>query len=221
MTEPTTEEKLHQALAERERVRTERPHMAAVAAALGEKAALERAERAEREVEEQAAAFYAGLHDKERDRLKDRAERAENRLEQVLKNMAEGNAQLAAMREALGNTAAILRTYDVSPEHGIWKQVDAALSPDAGSKHPRGTDPEAMDRNDRLVIHAGYVPVERLKPVREALSEAQATLNQTHTNHCSVAWTDRNLHAPECLMYEVDGLDAALALLDDLGVPRG
>jgi hypothetical protein len=29
-------------------------------------------------------------------------------------------------------------------------------------------------------------------------------IEMTHTLHCTPAWTDRGLHAPECLLYEID-----------------
>lgn len=36
------------------------------------------------------------------------------------------------------------------------------------------------------------------------LLRLRSVLRQTHVNHCTEAWTGRGLHAPECLLYEVD-----------------
>lgn len=43
-----------------------------------------------------------------------------------------------------------------------------------------------------------YANLARLRSVLE--TEASST----HTQHCTESWTDRGLHAPGCLMYELE-----------------
>lgn len=38
----------------------------------------------------------------------------------------------------------------------------------------------------------------------EELRRLRAVLRQTHINYCTADWTDRGLHAPECLLDEID-----------------
>lgn len=45
---------------------------------------------------------------------------------------------------------------------------------------------------------------------RKALEEAARIFEQTHTNYCKSAWTDRGLHASECLLCEAEEVRAAL-----------
>lgn len=34
--------------------------------------------------------------------------------------------------------------------------------------------------------------------------DLERAVRETHKNYCTAAWTDRGLHAPECLLYELE-----------------
>ena len=42
--------------------------------------------------------------------------------------------------------------------------------------------------------------------LRAEIERLRGILRQTHTAYCTSDWTDRGLHAPECLLYEIEEL---------------
>lgn len=67
---------------------------------------------------------------------------------------------------------------------------------------PPPTSAELEDwRGDAVFeFELGPSVAERLVAEVERL---RAVLRWTHTTYCTEAWTDRGLHAPECLLYEI------------------
>lgn len=49
--------------------------------------------------------------------------------------------------------------------------------------------------------------VRLVRELEAELLRLRAVVKQTHANYCTEAWTDRGLHAPECLAYEMDADD--------------
>jgi len=66
-------------------------------------------------------------------------------------------------------------------------------------------EPETMRDDWRLSKRSMRARIAELEAENERLSTA---IRQTHTNYCTEAWTDRGLHAPECLLYELESPDA-------------
>jgi len=64
---------------------------------------------------------------------------------------------------------------------------------------------EEPDDTEFMLYARACARIAELEAENERLSTA---IRQTHTNYCTEAWTDRGLHAPECLLYELESPDA-------------
>jgi hypothetical protein len=53
-----------------------------------------------------------------------------------------------------------------------------------------------------IVTHVRLLQDEK-EAAEARVKELSAVIEQTHTNHCTAAWTDRGLHSPECLLFEL------------------
>ena len=71
------------------------------------------------------------------------------------------------------------------------------LRGEAEAQQPE-TDPRARCIN---LLENQHLANERL---RAEVARLEAVLRETHTNYCCTAYTDRNMHAPECLLYEIE-----------------
>jgi hypothetical protein len=71
--------------------------------------------------------------------------------------------------------------------------------------HPRSWDSDGYSRvltsaRPELIVKArGECGAMRLE-----LARLRAVIRETHTTYCTPSWTDRNLHAPECLLHEIE-----------------
>lgn len=65
---------------------------------------------------------------------------------------------------------------------------------------------EQLHNDHNLDDQWGKLLVSAKKAVDE-INRLSEVIRQTHTRYCSPSWTDRGLHAPECLIHELDEID--------------
>lgn len=63
------------------------------------------------------------------------------------------------------------------------------------------TDSLNMNGNQRLRFMAG---IRELLAEHDELERLRNVLRWTHSSYCTEDWTARGLHAPECLLYEIE-----------------
>ena len=99
----------------------------------------------------------------------------------------------------------------------------AALCPDCGGTgttdaecdcHTRGGCCERLEAEvARLRFEIDHVELDRAQWSREArdwqaeVERLRGVLRSTHGTYCTADWTERGLHAPECLLHELEAND--------------
>lgn len=61
-----------------------------------------------------------------------------------------------------------------------------------------------VEQNAAFVVAARNDAPGIIRELQAEVDRLRAVLRHTHTNYCTAAWTDRDLHAPECLLYEIE-----------------
>lgn len=65
-----------------------------------------------------------------------------------------------------------------------------------------------MLENRKRAIVADHADINEAVGIMEELvtklDDLSIAIHQQHVNYCTADWTDRGLHAPECLLYELD-----------------
>lgn len=117
------------------------------------------------------------------------------RIEAALKRMTPGpwdttlDPRVLAVGPLSVETRAWHHTHGKCPAWDYCQQCNQAMADASGMATLRNHAPALASE-----LRAARSEVERLRDV----------IRWTHASYCTPAWTDRDRHAPECLLYEID-----------------
>ena len=63
---------------------------------------------------------------------------------------------------------------------------------------------DALRATEKIVLRQGKEIMHERDGLRAEVERLRNAIRHTHESYCAADWTDRGLHAPECLLYELE-----------------